>query len=133
MCLAINFLQALDTCVRVNLGRGNGCVSEQLLDCTKVRACIEQMSCERVAKRMRGQSRVLVDAIQKSADGALNSASGNAFSSRAEKKCGAIRLVDQIPHEIIALHFVISESDLRMIADRNDPFLSSLSANLYLL
>jgi hypothetical protein len=58
----------------VNLSRRNRRVAQQLLNRPKVRSGVEKMGRESVSERVSGQTRVLVDAIEKASDSGLNGA-----------------------------------------------------------
>ena len=53
MCVAMNVLKTLHTEVSIDLGGGQGNVTEKFLHGTQVSACFEQVCREGVAHRMR--------------------------------------------------------------------------------
>ena len=72
MRLAIHVLQPLHTSMRINLRGRNGSVAEQLLNGPQIGAGIQKVGGERVAEGVSREAGVLVDAVEKSGDRALD-------------------------------------------------------------
>src|SRR5438067_1281611 len=88
---------------------------------------------ERVPQRMSREARAVVDLLQKAFHRILNCAHGNALAATAQKKRSAIARLPDPPQELIALRRIVSQRQLGVITNRNDPLLPSLSPHLDLL
>ena len=108
-------------------------MAQQLLDRAQISSGVEQMSCERVSQRVSRQSGIFIDSIEKSGYRALNRANRYAFATAAEKEGQTVCAGNLISNQIIALRFIIAKCQLRMVANGDDSFLSSLASHLHLL
>src|SRR5687768_11438799 len=106
MSLAIHFLQPLDTRVCVNLSRRDRRMTKQLLHGTQVRAGIEQVRRESVAKRVRGKTGILVDAIEEAGYRFLDRTQRNALSAIAQEECHAVGALHALANELVAFRLV---------------------------
>src|SRR5712671_7901740 len=119
--------------MRVDLGRRDRRVPEQLLHRAKVSAGIEKVRRKGVAERMSGKSRILIDLIEKPLHRVLDRAHGNSPATIAEEERGAIPARTDRTQQLITLRLIVSERELSVVADRDDPLLPTLPAHLHLL
>ena len=104
-------------------------MAEELLHRAKIRAGVEEVRREGVAKRVHRKSRILIDLLQELADDELHGAHADARARAREKERGAIDLAERA-RELVALRLVVAERELRMIAERNYPLLAPLPRTL---
>ena len=86
-------------------------MAEQLLNGPQIRAGIEQMRGECVAKRVRAQACALIDLREEFRHDELDGARAETSAVDAEKKRGAIDLRSEIARQFIALRFVVAERE----------------------
>src|SRR5438445_9604628 len=82
---------------------------------------------------MRREPRALVDLVQNTFHRILDRAHRDALAAAAEEKRGAIPRLTNRTQQLVSFLLVVSERQLRVIADWNDAFLPSLAAHFHLL
>src|SRR5438132_6622004 len=108
-------------------------MAEQFLHCSEISTSIQKMRREGVPQRMGREPRALIDPVEKALHGILNRPHRDPLAAAAEKKRRSIARLANPAQQLVTLRFVVSQRELRVVTNGNDPLFPSLSADFHLL